>query len=227
MNMNDGIRKLIRVLRRTRDKNFIGFDKYERHGAFHWRELENNAIYRQKVETIMARVSSSDVVLDIGCGDGAYAAFIAKKCKSVVGVDADYDAIRLAKTKAQCLGIPNCRFIQSAIGRLSFRRTGVRRPFDVIYSMDVIEHLPDPEELLKAATSLISSNGLIIIGTPLFISPELVSPYHVREFTLPQIRDLVQKFLRAGDELLLPIVRMDGKLHENEEGFYVFSGYKK
>lgn len=225
--MIEGIRKLIRVLRRTRDKNFIGFDKYERHGAFHWRELENNAIYRRKVETIMSRVSPSDAVLDIGCGDGAYAAYIAKQCKSVVGVDADYDAIRLAKTKARGLGIPNCTFIQSAIGGLNLRRTGVRRPFDVIYSMDVIEHLPDPEELLKVATSLISSNGLIIIGTPLFISPELVSPYHVREFTLPQIQALVRKFLRVDDETLLPIVRMDGKLHDNEEGFYVFSGHRK
>lgn len=225
--MIEGIRKLIRVLRRTRDKNFIGFDKYERHGAFHWRELETNAIYRRKVETIMSRVSTSDVVLDIGCGDGAYAAFIAKKCNSVVGVDADYDAIRLAKAKALGLGIQNCRFIQSALGGLSFRRTGVRTPFDVIYSMDVIEHLPDPEELLKIAISLINTNGLIIIGTPLFISPELVSPYHVKEFTLPEIRALVQKFLTGKDEVLLPIVRMDGKLHDNEEGFYVFSGYRK
>jgi hypothetical protein len=93
--------------------------------------------------------------------------------------------------------------------------------------MDVIEHLPDPEELLKTAISLISTNGLIIIGTPLFISPELVSPYHVKEFTLPEIRALVQKFLTGKDEVLLPIVRMDGKLHDNEEGFYVFSGYRK
>jgi hypothetical protein len=93
--------------------------------------------------------------------------------------------------------------------------------------MDVIEHLPDPEELLKIAISLINPNGLIIIGTPLFISPELVSPYHVKEFTLSEIRALVQKFLTGKDEVLLPIVRMDGKLHDNEEGFYVFSGYRK
>ena len=225
--MIEGLRKLIRVVRQTRDKNFIGFDKYERHGAFHWKELENNDVYKRKVETIMSRVSASDAVLDIGCGDGAYAAFIAKKCSSVVGVDADYDAIRLAKAKVQCLGIKNCKFIQSAISKVSFRRAGVRRPLDVIYSMDVIEHLPDPEELLKTAIRLINTNGLIIIGTPLFISPDLVSPYHVREFTLSEIRALVERFLIRKDEVMLPIVRMDGKLHDNEEGFYVFSGYRK
>ncbi|MGB5632064.1 MAG: hypothetical protein WBM86_04680, partial [Waterburya sp.] len=94
-----------------------------------------------------------------------------------------------------------------------------------IYSMDVIEHLPQPEELLQAALNVVKPTGLVLIGTPLFITPELVSRYHVKEFTIEELRDIISPYLSIQKEILLPIPRKDGKVHDNN--FYISVGTPK
>ena len=80
--------------------------------------------------------------------------------------------------------------------------------------MDVIEHLPRPEELLEAASRVVRAGGLIIIGTPLFIRPELVSPYHVKEFSRAEIHDIINSQLDIEEEHVLPEMRSDGRTYE-------------
>ena len=219
------IRKIIRKLKQTNDNNFIGFDKYVKKGAFHWEELANNEYYRAKVEVVESYLSREHSCLDIGCGDGAYAAFLANKCKYVIGVDADYEAIRLAKAKVSEEKTTNCKFIQAPISKIDTKTLGVEEKLDLVYSMDVIEHLPQPEELLQAANNIVKPTGLVLIGTPLFITPELVSRYHVKEFTLEEIRDVVSSYLFVQQEILLPIPRKDGKVYDNN--FYISVGSPK
>ncbi len=219
------IRKIIRKINRINDNNFIGFDKYAKKGAYHWEELAKDKYYRAKVEIISSYLSNEHICLDIGCGDGAYAAFLASQCQYVLGVDADYEAIRLAKSKAAQEKTTNCGFMQAPISKIDLENLGVRDKFDLIYSMDVIEHLPQPEELLQAAIKIVKPTGLVLIGTPLFITPELVSRYHVQEFTLEEIRDLVSSYLSVQKEILLPIPRKDGKVHD--DNFYISVGTPK
>lgn len=204
---------------RIRDNNFIGFDKYKNKGAYHWDEVKTNPDYRQNLETVVSFVKESDTCLDIGCGDGAYMGALAKQCKAVHGIDADWHAINVGKKMLASHGIRNCFPIHMPISRASLTSFGVRDPFDLIYSMDVIEHLPKPEELLIAAGRLTRPTGVILIGTPLFISTELVSPYHVKEYTRDEIRGLVSSHLKLTKEIILPLRRKDGKVYE--QGFYI------
>ena len=219
------IRKIIRKLNKINDNNFIGFDKYVIKGAFHWEELENNEYYKAKVEVVESYLSGEHTCLDIGCGDGAYAAFLADRCKYVLGVDADYEAIRLAKSKVNEAKVIDCEFIQAPISQINLNSLGIESKFDLIYSMDVIEHLPQPEELLQAALNVVKPDGLVLIGTPLFITPELVSRYHVKEFTIEELRDVISPYLSIQKEILLPIPRKDGKVHDNN--FYISVGTPK
>ncbi|MDM3850580.1 MAG: methyltransferase domain-containing protein [Aphanizomenon gracile PMC627.10] len=205
------------------DSNFIGFDKYRKKGAFHWKELETNSDYRAKVEIIKEYVSPEDTCLDLGCGDGAYAGEVARTCKKVVGVDADQVAIKLAIKKTREYKIKNCEFTNKSIG--NFVHAFNHNKFDVIYSMDVIEHLPDPIELIKVSEKLLGTEGTILIGTPLFISDELISPYHVKEFTIQEIRGLISQYLSIEEEKVLPLLRKDGKVHQ--EGFYIAVAKRK
>ena len=219
------IRKIIRKLNTINDNNFIGFDKYVKKGAFHWEELENNEYYRAKVEVVESYLSGEYSCLDIGCGDGAYAAYLADRCKYVLGVDADYEAIRLAKSKVFEEKVIDCEFIQTPISKINPDNLDIESKFDLIYSMDVIEHLPQPEELLQAALNVVKPTGLVLIGTPLFITPELVSGYHVKEFTIEELRDVISPYLSIQKEILLPIPRKDGKVHDNN--FYISVGTPK
>lgn len=212
----------LRHFHRTKDKNFIGFDKYQKHGAYHWKELTHNETYRRKLEAVADFVHDEYICLDIGCGDGAYVYGLSNKCKKIIGIDADYDAIRLADAKMKEKGAANCRCMQIPISKVTLQNLNADSQFDLVYSMDVIEHLPDPCELLQVAVNVVKPHGLVLIGTPIFLSPELVSPYHVKEFTVQEMRDMLSCYFSIQQEIVLPMLRTDGKIYD--EGFYISVG---
>lgn len=193
--------------------NFVGFDKYRKAGAYHWREVRVNPEYRALMEAVGDHIRASDVVLDIGCGDGAYLGNLSKRFTRGVGLDAEGAAIRLARAKFAEHGITNCEANHWQIGEaLAFFEASPMR-FDVVWSADVIEHLPDPAELLRLAMETLADDGVFVLGTPLFINKALVSPYHVKEFTLTEIRDLVASHFAIEREQLLPQTRRDGVVY--------------
>ena len=175
----------------------------------------------KRLDTIMSFATPQDMCLDIGCGDGVYAFALSQKCRKVVGVDADYDGIRLANLRLAENKATNCTCLQLPISKISTSSLGLDEKFDMVYSMDVIEHLPDPEELIKSSIRVLKPQGLVIIGTPIFENAELVSPYHVKEFTLEEITSLMARFLDIKEVILLPF---DRKGTVYEEGYYVGVG---
>lgn len=210
-------RALQRRFRRIKDPNFIGFDKYAKHGAYHWRELSHNGDYRAKADFVRGRITESDRLIDLGCGDGAYIFSLAGDATSVFGIDADYDGIKLARKNLKRAGVPNAGVEQLPLSKVgATESTSVL--FDVAYSMDVIEHLPNPQELLEAAARVVRPHGLIIIGTPLFIREDLVSPYHVKEFTRAEIGAVLRSRLVVEEEHVLPEMRSDGQIYD---AFYI------
>lgn len=213
------MRFLSRSRRQTRDPNFIGFDKYRRQGAYHWAELSRNEEYAGKAALIEGYVNPGDTCLDLGCGDGAYVFRLSTRASEVVGIDADFDAIHLATTELKKHGATNARCHQLPLSAVSKSNLDNTAGFDVVYSMDVIEHLPNPAELLTVARDVVRPGGLIIIGTPLYIRDDLVSPYHVKEFNRDEISSLVGQHLPLTEELLIPNKRLDGKVYDG--AFYV------
>ena len=208
-----------RRARQSRDPNFIGFDKYARFGAYHWNELANSPDYAAKVSAVLGFIGPGDTCVDLGCGDGAVIGAVAPACQTVVGVDADFDAVRLARQMLAESGRTNVQCLQLPIGRATRQALGLPNGADVVYSLDVIEHLPDPDELLRVASDLVATSGTVIIGTPLFLGDDLVSPYHVREFGRDEIAYLLRQRFDLDKELILPMRRLDGVTHQ--DGFFV------
>ena len=212
------LKKIIKHVFKTKRNNFIGFDKYRKKGAYHWDEVESNSDYRSLIEKIKCFIDQGSVVLDVGCGDGAYLGYLSSSIGQGFGVDADSTAVKLANSKFDERGIENCKAECLTIGEAkeTFEKTGDK--FDVVYSADVIEHLPDPAELLSLAVSVIKKDGLVIIGTPLYISDELISPYHVKEFSKQEMRSMIEPFLIIIEEAVMPLKRKDKKIYQ--EGYY-------
>ena len=88
--------------------------------------------------------------------------------------------------------------------------------------MDVIEHLPQPEQLLERAVSVVSPMGLVLVGTPLYLGDALLSPYHVREFRRDELLEVVEPWLEVTDVRTLPMRRLDDVVHD--DGFVVAVG---
>jgi len=99
-------------------------------------------------------------MLDVGCGNGSVAAELANRGFRVTGIDMAEAGIRIAR--ASC---PKGRFeILSADSRL-LENLG-EQPFDLVYSLEVIEHLYDPRSYLTGCFAATRKGGQFICSTP-------------------------------------------------------------
>lgn len=98
-------------------------------------------------------------VLDLGCGNGSLSNLIAQQGYEVVGVEESELGFKFAR-----LNFPECHFIQASIYDLPYPE--LKNSFDVVISLEVIEHLLYPKELVRAAKKCLKPNGRLIITTP-------------------------------------------------------------
>jgi 2-polyprenyl-3-methyl-5-hydroxy-6-metoxy-1,4-benzoquinol methylase len=103
-------------------------------------------------------VGSNCEVLDIGCGEGFFAAELKKAGNRVVGVDALPDA-----SHNHALEQYFSADLNDAPGLL--RQLNGRR-FDRVLLLDVLEHLVNPENLLFAAKAALNANGCLVVSLP-------------------------------------------------------------
>jgi 2-polyprenyl-3-methyl-5-hydroxy-6-metoxy-1,4-benzoquinol methylase len=98
-------------------------------------------------------------LLDLGCGNGSLSHLLASKGYAVVGIDDSCTGIQVAQ-----ISFPDCEFRQISVYDLGEADLG--ELFDVIISVEVIEHLLYPKELIRAAKKHLKPEGCLIITTP-------------------------------------------------------------
>lgn len=110
------------------------------------------------------RLSSDSKILDAGCGGGALVNTIYNDLdfKNVYGFDASKSGIDLAKKSFPEL-VKNF-FIHNAYE--SKLPSDVPQKYDLIISMEVIEHLFAPKTYLTNLTLWLEDNGYLILTTP-------------------------------------------------------------
>lgn len=180
--------------------NFVGFDKYSKAGAYHWDAININDEYRSQSSIIIKYASENNFknILDIGCGDGAIAGKLGLLCPNskIYGFDAEESAISCGHEKLKEYSIDNVFLTKCNIEEAA---SIYDVDFNLIFSLDVIEHLPNPQELLNFVSKY---NCDVIIGTPIFVGEEFVSPYHIKEFTREELLKMFENFLKQ--EWILP-----------------------
>lgn len=66
--------------------------------------------FERKIDITTARITPSDVVLDIGCGTGSLALRLAPRAAHVHGLDISSEMVRIARGKASDQGVDNATF---------------------------------------------------------------------------------------------------------------------
>jgi 2-polyprenyl-6-hydroxyphenyl methylase / 3-demethylubiquinone-9 3-methyltransferase len=96
--------------------------------------------------------------LDVGCGAGLLAEPLARLGAEVTAIDAAAELIDAAKKHAAGQGLA-----------IDYRHAAVEDiggSFDLVTSMEVIEHVADPAAFLKSLAERLAPGGLLILSTP-------------------------------------------------------------
>jgi 2-polyprenyl-6-hydroxyphenyl methylase/3-demethylubiquinone-9 3-methyltransferase len=96
--------------------------------------------------------------LDVGCGAGLLAEPLARLGATVTAVDAAPELIEVAKAHAAGQGL--------AIDYCTVGVEALDGQFDLITSMEVIEHVADPQVFVKDLAARLAPGGLMILSTP-------------------------------------------------------------
>lgn len=145
-------------------------------------------------EFIRSRAAGKKV-LEVGCGDGYGAAYLAGSASEVVGIDYALSVIARAQEK---YALPNLKFLAMEATSLSFDAAS----FDLACSFQVIEHIPaDKLPLyLSQIRRILKIGGQFWLST-LNLDHNLKSARtyekhlaHCKEFRLQEIRGLLADF---------------------------------
>lgn len=144
-------------------------------------------------------------VADVGCGIGIGSNILSKSANFVWGIDKNEENIRFARqmferTKNTRYWSPQVTF--DVIDANDEPRELMR--FDVITCIEVIEHLKDPEPLMKFLKRLAGKNCVTYISTPnrnawqdQERAKKPMNDHHVREFTAPELLSFLQRHYKT------------------------------
>ena len=98
-------------------------------------------------------------ILDIGCGGGLLSEPMSRLGANVVGIDASKKNIEVAKFHAKKNKL-KITYICASPEILK-----IQKKFDVILSMEIVEHVEDINFFIKKSSELLKKNGLMFIAT--------------------------------------------------------------
>lgn len=97
--------------------------------------------------------------LDVGCGAGLLCEPLARMGAAVTGVDAAPENIEAARAHAALSGLQ----IDYRAGEIAEQGLG---QYDVVTSMEVIEHVTDPATFIAELVRHLKPDGLMLLSTP-------------------------------------------------------------
>jgi SAM-dependent methyltransferase len=153
----------------------------------HWWFVGRRRIFLALLEQALAGLPPPLEVLDFGCGTGAFLEHL-ERFGTVSAVDGDPDAVRFCHER----------------GRSEVRHVGPAEPlpfadesFDLVTTLDVIEHIEDDVSALRELRRVLRPGGLLLVAVPAFMflwgDQDEIS-HHFRRYTAPSLR----RSLRAG-----------------------------
>ena len=118
-------------------------------------------------------------VIDIGCADKVLQKTLANDCE-YLGLDYYVTASELYSTMPDVFGDAQT---------LPFATESI----ECVTLMDVLEHLPNPEECISEVARVLKNNGTFVIQVP-FMYPIHDSPYDFQRWTVFGLKSLLEKY---------------------------------
>ena len=120
--------------------------------------IKNYIIQNFKLNSSNKPLKKIDI-LDIGCGGGLLSEPMHRLGANVVGIDASQKNINIAKFHAKKNKL-KINYICASPETLK-----IKKKFDVILNMEIVEHVNDVNFFIKKSSDLLKKNGLMFIAT--------------------------------------------------------------
>ena len=98
-------------------------------------------------------------ILDIGCGGGLLSEPLSRLGANVTGIDASKENIQIAKYHAKENNLKIDYFC------LAPEKFGIKKKFDVILNMEIVEHVEDVNFFINETSNLLKKDGLMFVAT--------------------------------------------------------------
>ena len=138
-------------------------------------------------EWIGARIAGLQVI-DMACGEGYGSEVLSRSAAEVLGVEANPDAYEHARLRYRR---ENLRFERGVV-----ETHGTESSYGAVVFLQTIEHVHDPEAVLKHFRSILAPGGVAYISTPnvLTLAPpgaaKSDNPWHLKEYRAHELREL-------------------------------------
>jgi 2-polyprenyl-6-hydroxyphenyl methylase/3-demethylubiquinone-9 3-methyltransferase len=146
----------------------------------------------------LARLSGKRV-LDVGCGGGILSDSMARVGANVLGIDLASKPLKVAQLHALEAGTENIEYREVAAEALAAQAPG---SFDVVTSMEMLEHVPDPASIVTACSALVKPGGWVFFSTinrnAKAFALAIVAAEHVLQL-LPKGTHTYAKFIRPSE----------------------------
>ena len=146
------------------------------------RDASDNYVFQRSILAYYkaAELVSGDV-LEIGTGMGYGVEVVAPAADKYVTID---------KSCAYNVELPaNAEFRQMTVPPLDF----ADESFDYVISFQVIEHIKNDKEFVAEASRVLRKGGKFIVSTPNAPMSLTRNPWHVREYTAEELKELLSK----------------------------------
>lgn len=156
-------------------------------------------------------------VLDVGCGGGILTEALARAGAQASGIDGAASVIDIARSHAKDAELAidyHCITVEE------FAQTDPKT-FDVITCMELLEHVPDPQSVIKSCRELLKPGGIIFFSTlnrtlKSYLLAIIGAEYVMK--LLPKGTHDYQKFIRPSE--LVRWCRDEGFEHFEFEGVH-------
>ena len=100
--------------------------------------------------------------LDVGCGGGILTGSLATKASVVTGIDLAENALSVAEKHSTTSNLQNINYEQSSVEDHCEKNDS---EYDVLTCMEMLEHVPNPEQIVMACSLSVKQGGHLYFST--------------------------------------------------------------
>lgn len=101
-------------------------------------------------------------VIDVGCGGGILAESMALRGAETLGIDMGEAPLSVAELHALESGVDNVSYEKKTVEDIAKHQA---ESFDVVTCMEMLEHVPDPESIIRSCMELAKPGGSLFFST--------------------------------------------------------------